>query len=145
MLQVPFYLVLIVAALAIGLLLYFGFLWTQLKSRVEYLEAQLNTNQSLTQGLQKEVEQFQLTSIQLNKQEQEAEQAIIALKEYLDMELGKLTQQLSLISADEPVDKLYSRALKLVAKGADLDELISECELPRAEAEMLLAIHRNAK
>ena len=145
MLQVPFYLVLIVAALAIGLLLYFGFLWTQLKSRVEYLEAQLNTNQSLTQGLQKEVEQFQLTSIQLNKQDQEAEQAIIALKEYLDMELGKLTQQLSLISADEPVDKLYSRALKLVAKGADLDELISECELPRAEAEMLLAIHRNAK
>lgn len=145
MLQVPFFLVLIVAALVIGLLLYFGFLWVQVKSKVEYLEAQLNTNQSLTQGLQKEVEQFQLTSIQLNKQDQQAEQAILALKDYLDTEIGKLAQQLSSMSVEEPTDKLYSRALKLVAKGADLEELISECELPRAEAEMLLAIHRNAK
>ena len=42
-------------------------------------------------------------------------------------------------------DKFYSRAIKLAEKGADIDEIISECELPRAEVEMLLSIykHRN--
>lgn len=39
-------------------------------------------------------------------------------------------------------DKLYTRAFKLAEKGADIEEIISECELPRAEAEMLLSVHR---
>ena len=39
-------------------------------------------------------------------------------------------------------DKLYSRAFKLAEKGADVDEIIVECELPRAEAEMLLSVYR---
>jgi cell shape-determining protein MreC len=42
-------------------------------------------------------------------------------------------------------DKFYSRAIKLAEKGADIEEIVSECELPRAEVEMLLSVykHRN--
>jgi hypothetical protein len=30
----------------------------------------------------------------------------------------------------------------LAEKGADIEEIISECELPRAEVEMLLAVYQ---
>jgi len=39
-------------------------------------------------------------------------------------------------------DKFYSRAFKLAEKGAGVDEIISECELPRAEVEMLLSVYQ---
>jgi len=39
-------------------------------------------------------------------------------------------------------DKFYSRAFKLAEKGAEIDEIMSECELPRAEVEMLLSVYQ---
>jgi NADPH:quinone reductase-like Zn-dependent oxidoreductase len=39
-------------------------------------------------------------------------------------------------------DKFYNRAFKLVEKGASLEEIMSECELPRAEVEMLMSVHK---
>lgn len=45
----------------------------------------------------------------------------------------------------QPEDKLYSRAYKLAALGADIEEIITECELPRAEAEMLLSVYARSE
>jgi hypothetical protein len=42
----------------------------------------------------------------------------------------------------QPEDKLYSRAQKLVELGADIEEIMRECDIPRPEAEMLMAVHR---
>lgn len=42
----------------------------------------------------------------------------------------------------EPERRLYRRAMRMVELGADLDEIIQECELPRAEAELLLSLHK---
>jgi len=42
----------------------------------------------------------------------------------------------------QPEDKLYTRAQKLVELGADVAEIMQECDIPKAEAEMLLAVHR---
>ncbi len=36
--------------------------------------------------------------------------------------------------------RLYSRATKMVQLGADLNELIEECELPKAEAELMMSL-----
>ena len=41
----------------------------------------------------------------------------------------------------DPQAKLYSHAMKLVERGAGIDEIIQECELPRAEAELLVSLH----
>lgn len=38
--------------------------------------------------------------------------------------------------------RLYSRASKMVELGADLYELMEECDLPKAEAELLLSIKK---
>lgn len=43
----------------------------------------------------------------------------------------------------QPQDKLYSRAFKLVELGADIEEVVRECDIPLAEAEMLISVHRN--
>ncbi|MBL0710789.1 MAG: DUF2802 domain-containing protein [Colwellia sp.] len=32
--------------------------------------------------------------------------------------------------------------MKLAKKGAELDEIVKECELPRAEVEMLLSVYQ---
>ena len=43
---------------------------------------------------------------------------------------------------DDPNAKIYSRAVKMVELGADLEEIIRECELTRAEAELLMSLHK---
>lgn len=43
---------------------------------------------------------------------------------------------------DDPDAKIYSRAVKMIALGADLEEVMRECELPKAEAELLFSLHK---
>ena len=54
----------------------------------------------------------------------------------------ELTQQQAAQKYDDPDAKIYSRAVKMVELGADLEEVIRECELPRAEAELLFSLHK---
>lgn len=49
--------------------------------------------------------------------------------------------QLNLV-AQAPENRLYTRAAKMVELGASIEELMNECELPRAEAELLLNLHK---
>ncbi len=44
----------------------------------------------------------------------------------------------------EPDSKLYSRAVKMVELGANVEEIMAECELPQAEAELLVSLHKGA-
>ena len=61
----------------------------------------------------------------------------------LKIELEQLRQDIIILNEQQPEDKLYSRALKLVKLGASVDEIISECEIPKAEAEMLVSVHKS--
>jgi hypothetical protein len=74
------------------------------------------------------LEQFQQTL-------QQQQQAIAA-------ELEQISEHQQQIQLFDPESKLYSRAMKMVQLGAGLDEIIRECELPRAEAELLISLHR---
>ena len=59
---------------------------------------------------------------------------------------SQLTAQQELISqlqTDQGDDKFYSRAIKLAKIGADIDEIVTECELPYAEVEMLISVYKN--
>ncbi len=54
----------------------------------------------------------------------------------------QLARQQSEMQYEDPDARLYSRAVKMVELGADIEEIIRECELPRAEAELLLTLHK---
>lgn len=59
----------------------------------------------------------------------------------LEEQLENLKHQFEEMSLQDPDAKLYSRALKMVDLGADIDEIIKECELPQAEVELLMRLH----
>ena len=67
--------------------------------------------------------------------------------------MGKKIQQLGAVVkktqenqqnlvAQAPENRLYTRAAKMVELGASIEELMTECELPRAEAELLLNLRK---
>ena len=61
----------------------------------------------------------------------------------LQQENIEQNQHIEQMKNQQPQDKLYSRAFKLVELGADIEEVVRECDIPRAEAEMLLSVHKN--
>ncbi|MHA6963382.1 DUF2802 domain-containing protein [Zobellella denitrificans] len=63
----------------------------------------------------------------------------------LGRQLGQLHEQQQELALKDPQGKLYSRAARMVQLGADVEEIMAECEMPRAEAELLLSLHRKQK
>ncbi|MCE0494581.1 DUF2802 domain-containing protein [Vibrio salinus] len=53
-----------------------------------------------------------------------------------------LAERISELEQEDRDGRLYSRASKMVKLGADIDELIEECELPKAEAELMLSLQK---
>lgn len=72
-------------------------------------------------------------------------QRVLQLEEQLatqNEQLEALAERQQALEMTEPESKIYSRAMKMVQLGADLDEIMRECELPRAEAELLYNLHQ---
>ena len=95
-----------------------------------------------------QLQQFKDSSEQINILRSEVSELRTGLmsigKRVLEVEQQnqELIQQQAAQKYDDPDAKIYSRAVKKVELGADLDEVIRECELPRAEAELLFSLHK---
>ena len=142
--------VLAVAAIVIGILL----LLIVIKHRdfnikLTLLESKLKENELLTDELRISASSFQSQiekklsgfSAQLMEDQQVSKQLEHRTKILLS-DVKQLQQSFENIQLQQPEDKLYSRAVKMVNLGADIDEIVQECDIPRAEAEMLIAIHK---
>jgi len=57
-------------------------------------------------------------------------------------ELRQVENQTQQLQHEDPALRMYSKANELVAAGASIDDIIQACELPRAEAEILVGFHR---
>ena len=53
-----------------------------------------------------------------------------------------LNERLKELENADTDGRLYSRASKMVKLGADINELIEECELPKEEAELMLSLQK---
>jgi hypothetical protein len=143
----------IIAVLALFLVLlsstaFFVFL-VKLKNRVALLNLQLqstsllvNDLQSINQKLQQEFDVMVEESAQLAAEN-------IQVSKQLEHRIKTLQQQaidqkelFAQWQENQGQDKFYNRAFKLAAKGADIEEIMGECELPRAEVEMLLSVYQ---
>ena len=98
---------------------------------------------------QKQTEQMQQLAKQLlisRSEIKEIRMAVLGLGkkvaglESVTTEVSEKQEELQLI---EPDSKLYSRAVKMVELGANVDEIVRECELPQAEAELLVSLHKS--
>ena len=110
----------------------------QLAERIAQLLAQ-----QPTQGA--ELEELRSGVIGVGQRILQLEQALQNVElnqQALAGELEQLTEHQQKIQLFDPDSRLYSRAVKMVQLGAGLEEVMSECELPRAEAELLINLHR---
>ena len=89
-------------------------------------EPETEDNQAQLQPLHEALEQLRAQQQALHQQQQQFASTI-----------KQLEQQ-------EPEVKLYQRAAKLVEQGASVDDLMQACDLPRAEAELMLAMHQRS-
>jgi len=106
------------------------------------LRQQRKLNQTHTQQMQQLAKQLLIS----RSETKEIRMAILGLGkkiaglESVTTEVSEKQEELQLI---EPDSKLYSRAVKMVELGANVDEIVRECELPQAEAELLVSLHKS--
>ncbi len=122
-----------IVALVVSLIaLAFAFyVWTRSKRSKQESEAHVTTLQGQLESLRKQMMELHTGAIGMGQRLQAVEGAM--------QQINDRQQELTM---QDPERRLYSRAAKMVELGADLDEVMSECELPKAEAELLISLRK---
>ncbi|AVI67180.1 DUF2802 domain-containing protein [Shewanella sp. NKUCC05_KAH] len=115
----------------LGLVLFLQKQLSKLRSKVEALTVLVKEGDRQRESFKRELQELRSGTIGVGRRVIELEKRILQQSERIE----ETTQQ-------DPQAKLYTRAMKMVALGAGVDELIKECELPKAEAELLIRLHR---
>lgn len=134
---------LIIAVVVLGATLLVLVLWCRKQiamqqQRLALLTAQLEGSQQQWSNAQTETEELRAGIIGVG-------QRVLTLQEQQKtswQQLQQLQEQQQALALNDPDSKIYSRAMKMVELGADLEEIIRECELPQAEAELLYNLHQ---
>ncbi|MBL0545635.1 DUF2802 domain-containing protein [Aeromonas jandaei] len=122
-----------IVALVVSLIaLAFAFyVWSRSKRSKQESEASVATLQGQLESLRKQMMELHTGAIGMGQRLQAVEGAM--------QQINDRQQELTM---QDPERRLYSRAAKMVELGADLDEVMSECELPKAEAELLISLRK---
>jgi TolA-binding protein len=122
---------------------------TKLKSNTNRLDTEMKSTSLLINELQILNDNFQqeLTLITATNEQllNENSQVSKQLEHRIKTVQSQVNQQQLLLEQwqnNQGQDKFYNRAFKLAGKGADVEEIMLECELPRAEVEMLLSVYK---
>lgn len=133
---------------AASVLLVLFVIWVHRRQREERVAQSMQHQLSLQQlqVLAAELEEIRSGFIGIGQRvigvEQQQHRLQLQLQELLDNQL-QLAENQQKIDMFDPESKMYSRAMKMVQLGAPLEEVMRECELPRAEAELLYNLHKN--
>lgn len=137
-------------AIVIAIILVLLF-WLLLKQRsggseqLAILQRQLEQNNQQLNSAQSETEELRAGIIGVGQRVLTLDQRVLTLENELQQLQGaytELAEQQQALSLTDPESKIYTRAMKMVQLGADLEEIMRECELPRAEAELLFNLHQ---
>lgn len=97
------------------------------------------------QGLHQQIDQLRQTQGLLEAGMDEVRAGGIGLGKQvktLDANLQQLQEQQQELQQQDPASKFYQQAARLVDAGASLEEVMQECDLPRAEAELLFSLNK---
>ncbi len=108
-----------------------SYIWFKSKRSKQESEACVATLQGQLESLRKQMMELHTGAIGMGQRLQSVEGAM--------QQVNERQQELTM---QDPERRLYSRAAKMVELGADLDEVMSECELPKAEAELLISLRK---
>lgn len=116
-----------------------------LTGQLAALEKRLDFSATQQQHSTHEVEELRAGIIGVGQRVLQLDTALTQLNSQVNAALQELADKQQALELTDPESKIYSRAMKMVQLGADLDEIIRECELPRAEAELLFNLHQQKK
>lgn len=121
----------------------------ELASILQSTKAELDDvrNEMMTVNVQQ-----QQSVVALKQQQQEVlqhlEQVVSSLSTLAEQsnafrqDYEQVKHQVQLLKSESSEQKLYGRAKKMIEMGAEIEELMLECDVPRAEAELLLSLYK---
>jgi cell division protein FtsL len=115
----------------LGMVLYLQKQSRKLKTKVDALTVLVKESDRQRETVKRELHELRIGTIGVGRR-------VLELEQKLSQQSDKLEEA----SQQDPQAKLYSRAVKMVGLGAGVEELMQECELPKAEAELILRLHR---
>jgi CHASE3 domain sensor protein len=113
-----------------------------LYSQIKHLRAALSESE---QNSVSAIARIEALAKNANNQQTEAQARTLVITRHLqelDEKQTDLESQLRELKLQDPSLRLYQRAADLVKQGASIDEIIEACDIPRAEAEMLVMVHK---
>jgi len=123
---------------------------TRHSTRFAVYESQSQTHELLVNSLQSANDDLNVMIRNLSVQQEKSLTENTLVSKQLEHRIKAIQSQLnsqqdliSQLQTDKGDDKFYSRAIKLAKIGADVDEIVTECELPYAEVEMLISVYQN--
>ncbi|MPY24877.1 DUF2802 domain-containing protein [Shewanella psychropiezotolerans] len=114
----------------LGLVLYQQKQTSKLRVKVEALTLLIKESDRQRETVKRELQELRSGTIGVGRRMLE-----------LEKRTSKQDARLDEVNQQDPQARLYSRAMKMVDLGASIDELIQECELPKAEAELIIRLH----
>lgn len=124
------------AALLIGVGVFTLFIVILLSKVKTILQKQLDQTRLQVRNLDKELQKS-------NKQLLEVRSVVVGLGQRVTEQqdlIKHLNERIVELEHADTDGRLYTRATKMVQLGAGLNELIEECELPKAEAELMMSL-----
>lgn len=115
---------------------------TMLASQYQAQELILNNLQRVNEQLKFDLEKLQRQYEQITTENMQVSKQLEHRIKTLQTQINSQQDVLSQLQTDQGDDKFYTRAIKLAKKGADIEEIVTECELPYAEVEMLISVYQ---
>ena len=137
-------LVILFALMPLGLFLLIRFNHIKLQARLLDLESKLEAVNDSIRSQNETLHRLNLDNRNLSEQLASLTISQAKLQEVSHLQQAvseQLQNKLQLLESQSSENKLYARAKKMLALGADVEELMTECEISRSEAELMLALH----
>lgn len=109
------------------------------------LHHRLNTVRRELEGATISLVSLKETISTLQHQQNEDQTRVMVVTRHLssiEEKHNELETQIRDVKLQDPSMRLYQRAAELVKQGATMEEVMEACDIPRAEAEMLITVHR---
>lgn len=120
--------------LAVGALVICWLVNTRSRRKLQAMELLVKELLKSRDSTRKQLNELHSSALSAGQKMLEIEKSILVLAE----------RQQELVLQD-PDSRLYSRAARMVELGAGIDEVMAECEIPKAEAELLISLRASRK
>lgn len=144
----------VAAGLAVMVLLLVVLQFSRLNKLRSLIDSEKQTNSKQFERIQKQQKQQEEFLNELKMATRGISDKVISLQnrevpdsvspeELLELkeQMVELNAKLHAMESADPASKLYTKASKLVAGGATIEDIMQECDLPRAEAELMMSLH----